>query len=152
MASEQVTQLIGTQDVQIESSGETESEEDVEQVLGVESGKTKGQEGSAREVVYRYWKRWKWGNAALPHSKENIELCFYILGRTVKWRWKIKVEWKASADSKHQQDMPVLCKLTWCCSRLRQDVWHSPLNSWEKNELDKHSKNPRLRAWNLRTC
>lgn len=54
MASEQVTQLIGTQDVQIESGGETESEEDVEQVLDVESGKTKGQEGSAREVVYRY--------------------------------------------------------------------------------------------------
>ena len=54
VVSERVTQLIGAQEVQIESVGETESEEDLEQVFDVESGKTIDQEGSEREVVFRY--------------------------------------------------------------------------------------------------
>jgi len=54
LAPERVTQLIGAQGVQIESVGETESEEDLEQVFDVESGKTMDQEGSEREVIFRY--------------------------------------------------------------------------------------------------
>ena len=54
LAPERVTQLIGAQEVQIESVGETESEEDLEQVFDVESGKTMDQEGSEREVIFRY--------------------------------------------------------------------------------------------------
>lgn len=60
VAPEQMTELIGAQEVQIapQSSSETESEEDLEQVFDVESGKTMDQEGSEREVVFRYWKKW----------------------------------------------------------------------------------------------
>lgn len=53
VAPERVTQLVGSQEVQIESVGETESEEDLEQVFDVESGKTTDQEGSEREVIFR---------------------------------------------------------------------------------------------------
>ena len=56
VAPEQMTELIGAQEVQIapQSGSETESEEDLEQVVDVESGKTMDQEGSEREVVFRY--------------------------------------------------------------------------------------------------
>ena len=56
VAPEEMTELIGAQEVQIvpQSGSETESEEDLEQVFDVESGKTMDQEGSEREVVFRY--------------------------------------------------------------------------------------------------
>lgn len=55
VAPEQMTELIGAQEVQIvpQSGSETESEEDLEQVFDVESGKTIHQEGSEREVEFR---------------------------------------------------------------------------------------------------
>ena len=69
VASERVTQLIGAQEVQIESVGETESEEDLEQVFDVESGKTIDQEGSEIEVVFRYSKKVK---------KELLQRCLIL--------------------------------------------------------------------------
>ena len=56
VAPEEMTELIGAQEAQIvpQSGSETESEEDLEQVFDVESGKTMDQEGSEREVVFRY--------------------------------------------------------------------------------------------------
>ena len=55
VAPEQMTELIGAQEVQIvpQSGSETESGEDLEQVFDVESGKTIDQEGSEREVEFR---------------------------------------------------------------------------------------------------
>ena len=55
VAPEQMTELIGAQEVQIvpQSGSETESEEDLEQVFDVESGKTMDHEGSEREVIFR---------------------------------------------------------------------------------------------------
>ena len=55
VAPEHMTELTGAQEVQIapQSGSETESEEDLEQVFDVESGKTMDQEGSEREVVFR---------------------------------------------------------------------------------------------------
>ena len=55
VAPEQMTELTGAQEVQMvsQSGSETESEEDLEQVFDVESGKTMDQEGSEREVVFR---------------------------------------------------------------------------------------------------
>lgn len=55
VAPEEMTELIGAQEAQIvpQSGSETESEEDLEQVFDVESGKTMDQEGSERELVFR---------------------------------------------------------------------------------------------------
>ena len=55
VAPEEMTELIGAQEVQIvpQSGSVTESEEDLEQVFDVESGKTMDQEGSERELVFR---------------------------------------------------------------------------------------------------